>query len=126
MRQFKNRNLNSFWYSPLALAALFCILAVFVYNVVGLIQKERETNKNKNNVIENVDELNNREKFLTDSINKLKTEEGKEELLREKYQVVRPNEKMVVIVNNQTDTSPNISEKANHNFWAWFVGLFNK
>ena len=47
MAQFKKEHQQKFWHSPIILIILFCVLALFLYNMVGLVSKERETAKKK-------------------------------------------------------------------------------
>ena len=74
MRQFNKKSKYSFWHSPLVLILFFCILVLFSYNVIGLIQKERETNKNKISELNKIEELKKRQTNLSKEINKLKEE----------------------------------------------------
>lgn len=126
MEEFKKKKMNTFWHSPIALVVLFLMLVIFSYNMVGLFKKERETANTKTLIQNKIDELQVREKNLSTSIEQLKTEKGKEDVIRDKYQVVKPGEKMLVIVDQDGDSSE--AEKAEalrkHGFLNWFKGLF--
>ncbi|MEK7585842.1 MAG: septum formation initiator family protein [Patescibacteria group bacterium] len=126
MKQWKGKNKYKFWHSPLSLIVLFCILVLFAYNMIGLVQKERETNKNKITELNKIDDLRMREALLSKDIERLGTDEGVEESVRDKFQVVKPGEKMVVIVdeNVKKDESPNTP--VNHSFWGYIKRLFSK
>ncbi|MCX6756097.1 MAG: hypothetical protein NTX85_02050 [Candidatus Nomurabacteria bacterium] len=126
MAEFKRKSTNTFWHSPLSLIVLFLILVIFSFNMVGLFKKERETANTKSLVLDKVGRLEDREKSLNSSIEKLKTEKGTEDVIREKYQVVKPGEKMLIIVDpNDTNTAPSESLKE-HGFVNWFKNIFNK
>lgn len=125
MTKFKKNNYK-FWHSPIALIVLFCILILFGYKIIDLIQKERETAYKKDLVLNKVDNLNLRVSTLSKDILRLETEEGKEELIREKYQVAKEGEKMVIIVDEESKNSLITEEKTNHGFWNWIKGIFNK
>src|SRR3989339_650753 len=125
MSEFNRKIKNSFWHSPLVLLVLFCILILFIYNIVGLIEKERETSKKKDLILSNIESLRAREKSLSSDIAKLKTEEGIEETIRDKYQVVKEGEKMVVIVDEEKKS--NIAEPEagqGHGLWGWVKKTF--
>ncbi|MFA6392876.1 MAG: septum formation initiator family protein [Candidatus Paceibacterota bacterium] len=126
MSEFNRKNKYNFWHSPLVLIVLFCVLILFIYNIIGLIEKERETTEKKNVILSNIETLRNREKILSNDIEKLKTEEGVEETIRDKYQVVKEGEKMVVIVDEEKKENPLLHEETKHGFIEWIKGIFNK
>ena len=72
-----------------------------------------------------IDDLEKRELSLSIDIAKLETEEGKEEIIRGKYQVAKPGEKVVSIVEEEIDT-PLDEEKKSHGFWNWLKKVFKK
>jgi cell division protein FtsB len=125
MREFKKSKEYKFWYSPLVLVALFCVVAVFAYNMIGLIEKERETAKNKEVELQKIDELRKREEALSTDIAKLGTDQGKEEVIRDKFQVVKPGEKMVVIVDDQDNKTVADESPKDHSFWGFIKRMFS-
>lgn len=126
MSEFNRKNKYNFWHSPLVLIVLFCVLILFIYNIIGLIEKERETTEKKNVILSNIETLRNREKSLSNDIEKLKTEEGVEETIRDKYQVVKEGEKMVVIVDEEEKGASITPQETKHGFIEWIKRIFNK
>ena len=126
MAEFNRKNNNNFWHSPLILLVLFAVLVLFTYNMIGLVGKERETARKKDLILSNIETLRNREKTLNSDIEKLKTEEGVEETIRDKYQVVKEGEKMVVIVDNEKKETSVVVETKEHGFIPWLKNLFKK
>ena len=127
MLDFNRKNKNNFWHSPLILMALFFILVLFLFNMINLVQKERETSKKKELVLAQIETLRNREASLSSNIDKLKTPEGIEETIRDKYQVVKEGEKMVVIVDPETKNESIQPEVVtDHSFWGWLKKIFLK
>ncbi len=126
MAQFKQKSKYNFWYSPPVLSILFCISILFAYNIFGIIQKERETNKNKISELNKIDELRKRQMALTKDIDSLNTEEGVEETVRDKFQVVKPGEKMVVIVDPNTKKNTTEEITTDHSFWGFIKRMFRK
>lgn len=79
-----------------------------MYNMVNLIEKTRETEKKKELVENRIKELQERQNTLQTELQKMKTDDGVEEILRDKYQLVKDGEKMVVLVD--ADSKENIDE----------------
>ena len=126
MKQWKKNQKNSFWHSPLVLLVFFCLLVLFAYNMIGLIRKERETNKNKISELAKIDELRKREANLNKDISKLNTTAGIEESVRDKFQVVKPGEKMVIIVDEQEKKPSADGEAKDHSFWGFIKRMFSR
>ncbi len=126
MTEWKGTNKYKFWHSPISLIILLCVIALFTYNMVGLIKKERETSKNKTAVLNKIDELRKREVVLSKDINKLNTDHGVEESVRDKFQVVKPGEKMVVIVDENIKETTSSDENIDHSFWGYIKRLFKR
>jgi len=127
MVKFKDNNYK-FWYAPITLVILFCVLVLFIYNTVGLIKKERQTANRKELVQDQIENLNKRKSSLEGDISKLETEEGKEEIIREKYQVAKEGEKMVIIVDSKNNID-SVKEEVvvdRHGFWNWVKRIFSK
>ncbi|MFA6355209.1 MAG: septum formation initiator family protein [Candidatus Paceibacterota bacterium] len=127
MLQLNRKNKYNFWHSPIALIVLFCLLILFIYNIIGLIEKHKETAKKKNLILANIETLRRREDILNKDIEKLKTEEGVEEMIREKYQVVKEGEKMVVIVDeNEKVLNQTKDVVVDNSFWGWVRRTFKR
>ncbi len=124
----KSKKTNyKFWHSPIALGLLFVILIFFGYKIIDLIKRERETAHVKGDILDNLEILQKKETSLLKDLARLETEEGKEEIIREKYPFVKNGEKMVTIVNeSEKIISSSETEKNNHGFWNWIKGIFNK
>ena len=125
MVNFKKSNYK-FWHSPIALVVLFCILVFSGYRIIDLIKKDVETNHKKELILDQINSLRQREASLNDSISKLTTDEGKEEIIREKYQVAKEGEKMVTIVDEDIPTNPAPQpEVVSHGFWGFIKKIFH-
>ncbi len=124
MAEFKKKTNENFWHSPLVLAVIFCIVVVFMYNMVGIIEKDRETAKKKDQIVEKTQEMNAREGELKNQIATLETEQGSETAIREKYQVVKEGEKMLVIVDEDQSAENNEKTVSSGTFWTWLKNLF--
>ncbi len=100
MAQFQNKNYKKrdFLYSRPALIALGVLIIFFAYKLYALIGKSIEARHNKSAVLQQIETLHNRETELSTDISKLKTPEGIEEVIREKFRVVKEGEGVVMIV----------------------------
>lgn len=125
MAEFKKKETYKFWHSPLALIVLFCIFVVFAYNMVGLIKKERETSQNKASELTKIEELRARESTLSRDIERLNTNEGIEASVRDKFQVVKPGEKEVLII-DPSEQSREPEEPRDHTFWGYIKRMFTR
>jgi len=124
MTKFKKTNYK-FWHSPFALVVIFCVLLFFGYKIIDLIKKDIETARNKNLVLYKIDNLNLRASTLSKDISRLETEEGEEEIIRGKLQVVKNGEKMVTIVDEESKDNTSTTQKASHGFWNWIKRIFS-
>jgi cell division protein FtsB len=123
MNKWKRNNYR-FWHSPIALIILFLILVIFGYKIIDLIQKNKETAHTKELILEKIDALQKKESSLMNDIARLETEEGKEEIIRSKYQVTKEGEKMLTIVDSNNVRIKD--EKVSHGFWNWIKRIFDK
>lgn len=127
MAEYQKKSTNSLWHSPLMLFVLFLFIILFIYNMIGIIGKVRDTNKKTAIVHAQIESLTKREAALSNDISRLKTDAGVEAALRDKYQLVKSGEKMVVIVDQEASVAQAVSEKTKGNsFLVFFRNLFGK
>ena len=121
------KNTYRFWHSPLALFLLFIVLIFFGYKIIYLIEKQRDTAHKKELLQNEISNLLTKESSLKRDISKLETDEGKEEIIRSKYQLIKDGEKMVTIV-DEDNKNDAVSETGleNHGFWNWIKRIFTK
>lgn len=126
MAEFQTKkNTKKMWHSPLMLFVLLSVLLIFMYNMVGLIEKTRETSKKREMALKQIESLTDRQKYLETNIQKLQTENGTEETIRDKYHLVKEGEKMVVIVDQEANTANVITgEQPKKGFINFFKNLF--
>ncbi len=124
MKEFKKNN-NKFYHSPVFLLVLLLLLLLLFYKVFGLIQKEKESSRNKDLLLSQIEDLKIREFKLSNEISSLETEEGVERLIRDKYQVAKEGEKMVVIVGDE-DLKVSETKNDKSKLRLWFEKIFGK
>jgi uncharacterized protein YpmS len=125
MKEFKKKNKFNFWSSPLILVVFFILIIFLSYKVIDLIKKEKETALNRSLAEENYNLSLKRKKDLKGEIVKMETKEGIEEAIRERYLVTWPDEKMVIITEEEELLSEEIEVEKN-NFWNWLKRIFEK
>lgn len=102
MREYqRKRKIRQALYSRPALAALLLLIALMGKATWGVYEKERESRKQLQLVEAELRALAAREDLLQDDITRLKTPEGIETEIREQFQVAKPGERMVVLVEDR-------------------------
>ncbi len=92
------------------------VLIVFVARgVLGAYADAKLTKENKNIAEQQLQELQERESDIVAEISDLKTEEGQEKEIRDKFRVAREGEQMIMIIDEKP---PNyLNSKEDKNFW---------
>lgn len=122
----KQKNDKNIWHSPIILFVMIVIILIFAYNMIDILEKVRETSKKKSFVNQQVNQLKEREEILNKNIEKLNTEQGIEEEIREKYQLVKKGEKMVVIIDSENNIENKyIKDTEKKTFSNFIKNLFN-
>jgi cell division protein FtsB len=120
----EKRKLRSFLYSKTTMVILVIFIVLAVNAVWGVYKKQRLTKENLAQTATTFDSLQAREKMLSSEIEKLKTEAGKEEEIREKYGLVKPGEEVIVVVND-SDNDNLDQDSTQNSFWKkikdWFT-----
>lgn len=125
MRDFQQkRQIRKLMYSP---RVAFILLLIFVFlarGAWGAYTKERESRLNLKKIEQDYEKSLEREKFLLGEIERLNTEEGLEEEIREKFSVTKPGEEVVLVVESEESSSNEIIEE--EGFWSRFFGFFKR
>ena len=124
MHHFKKKAEYKFWHSPIMLVVLFGVVVIFAYNLIGLLEKERETSKKKELALDQIESLKKRQTILEGDIARLETDDGIEEAIRDKYQVVKEGEKVVTIVNEEAPANSDDESNKEHGFWNFLKRIF--
>lgn len=124
MREYQEkRKLRKIFGSKIALVFLFCLSLFLIYSAFNVYKKSRHA-VSKNNAIEKeLADLERRKIELESEITRLKSDFGAEEEIRKKFNVVRPGEEVLVIMdkNNENDK---IDEGKNTG--GFFSGIWQK
>ena len=99
MKDFqRKRKIRKALYSPGVLLVVFVLFLLVGKATFSLYAKEQESRKNLDKAEADLLALTLREERLQNDITRLKTSGGIESEIREQFQVAKPGEKMVVLV----------------------------
>lgn len=95
---YKRRRLKRYLYSPLVLVPLGFVVVWAAFGVWDVYTKERETREKRAERTEELHALEARASALQEEIDALSTERGREAEVRERFEVAREGEQVIVIV----------------------------
>ncbi len=117
----QKRKLRNVAYGRVTLCVL-AILVLFSFRSVWLVyQKQRESEGLKSLALAQVSQLSTRQREMDSEIAKLQTPQGVDEEIRDKFNVAKPGENMVVIVDDQSSSTGTTTPKS---LWQKFLDLF--
>ena len=118
----KKRKFKKIIYSKLSFAVLFILIFFLGKATYNIYQKSKFSSENYTAVNQEYSELKDRHNMLKSEIERLNTDSGVEEEIRGKFNVAKPGETIVTIVNsNITNDDVDNSEKG---FWSKFLDIF--
>lgn len=117
----RKKKIRRFLYSRLALCVLLALILLIGKATWSVHNKERESAKNLHRATEELAALEARQTSLTEKIERLKTPEGVEAEIREQFQVAKPGERMVVVVEDKTLPK---EEEVKHSLVSRFFDIF--
>lgn len=120
MKRFEvKKQLRSRLYSRVTIVVLILVAIFFIKGVVNIYLREAESSKMRKETEVKLAELTSRKEKLGGEIEKLNNSEGIEEEIRTKFNVTKPGEKVVLIVD---DNQPTTTEKST----GFFASLWAK
>ena len=124
MRNFQQKNKwKDFLQSKPVLYLFGFFVVIFIWNMFGFIKKANDTANNRRIAEEKIANLKKEKDKLTLDIDKLKTDKGVEESIREKFGLVKEGEGVIVVVddkNAKNNTENNESKGFFANIMGWF------
>lgn len=97
---------------------VFIVLVFLIIGVIKMAHKKNQTSHARQDVQEEITELQTKYDNLQGRVEKLSTERGMEDALREQYHVITTGEEQIVIIENQEE----ILDTKEKN---WFFRLFH-
>ncbi len=128
MREFQDKKrFRRILYSKTTLVVLLILMVFLAKAVWSVYLKDKESARNTVMASNELAQLQARHDFLTQELGRLKTAEGKEEEIRKKYQVSKPGEQVVVIVEATASLPVQIEEAGTlQKAWDSIVHIFKK
>ena len=127
--KYGNRSLwKRLFYSPIGILVAFVVLVLLIRGGLSIHQKAIIAQIRLNQTQTELENLQQQQLSLTNSISQLSTPEGIEAALREKYHAVKQGESVAVIVdsqnisNNQSSSSQDVMATPSR---SWFGNILN-
>ncbi len=118
MRSFqKKRKWRNVLHSRPVLFFLIILLLFFAWGVFRFTGKMQETSRNKKIAENKINELQQVKEKLSSDIAKLKTDQGIEESIRQKFGLAKEGEEMIVVVEDKN--APAVQPTPPPGFWSW-------
>ena len=112
-------------YSRLSLVVLIILIIFTLKGVWNIYLKYNESAENRQNIEEHLADVSLREGFLTSEIARLKTKEGIEREIREKFNVKKEGEEVAVIVTPDEKTGA-VVNSGSFSLWRSLKEFFTR
>lgn len=103
----KTRN---FLYSKVTILVMLFFVAMLVPGVYGIFKKVGESLKDRQAAERELADLEKREQMLVEKVNRSNTDRGLEEQIREKFNVAKEGESVIVLVEKPVVASTTVNE----------------
>jgi len=119
----QKRQMRKVFYSKITFWILLILVILLSKQVYDIYKKKQLSQEGLATISKEYNNLKNRENMLSSEIEKLKTENGIEAEIRGKFDVVKPGEQVVIIINNGSSTPDQVKDNS-YSFidkiWSWF------
>ncbi len=119
----QKRQIKKVIYSRVTIFILFVVVIFLARSTYSIYKKEQLSSANYNETKKEYDSLKERQTMLSSEISSLKTDTGIEEEIRSKFNVAKPGETVVVVVDNTASSTTN-SNGQNLSLWQRLLNLF--
>lgn len=127
MREFQDRNTTKKRiYSKTSIAVLVVVLALFANGVYGVYAKEKESKAEVERVQKEQAELQTRFEHIEKGSEELKSEAGVEAEIRSKFDVVKPGEGVIIVVDKNPTSIQENKQGVLKQFWNSVMSIFHK
>ncbi|MFH1454891.1 MAG: septum formation initiator family protein [bacterium] len=119
----QKRQFKKIIYSKITLLILLITIIIVGRGTYNIYEKSRLSVNNFAAVESDYKSLKARKDMLESEINRLKTDNGIEEEIRSKFNVAKPGETVVTIINSSN--TPTNTENSTKGFWSNFWSFFS-
>ena len=120
----EKKKLKRFIYSRLTVSLLLIVLFFLLKGVWNVYGKQQITRENYEETRVKLEALRARETKLSKDIEKLKTDEGVEQEIRDRYGLVKPGEEIIVIVDKSRENREDRLIYPEESFWQKIINWF--
>ncbi len=115
MKHFEDKKqIKSRFYSRYTIVGLAIVIVLLGNGVWNIYMRERQSRVMRREAETRLENTLNQKRILEEETGKLQSEEGIEEEIRTKFNVIKPGEHVVMIVNPEATTSATTTQ----GFWA--------
>ncbi len=123
----RKRKVKKMAYSKISIGILLVFIVLLSKGVYGVYSKALESKQNKYIAQIEYDNLAAREAVIVAQIAELRTDEGLEKEIREKFNVAKEGEKMLVLLEEEKEAqSKELSQEEQSSLWAKIKDLFTR
>ena len=127
MKEFQQKEqTKSKLYSRYTLLTLFVLIILTGKGLINIYQKNISSEEEKRLVEKKKDELQNRYDSLSNRVEELKTPQGMEKEIRSKFDVVKPGENVIVVVDKEVPAPVKEETNVIKRLWNGVTGVFKK
>ena len=127
MKEFQHNNENNKGiYSKWVLLLLLVLIAIAVKGLVNIYTKESASREEMNLVNSKNSALQQRYDELSNRVNDLKTDQGLEKEIRSKFDVVKPGEQVILVVDKSIPAPIPQETSVIKKIWNGVVKVFKK
>jgi cell division protein FtsB len=120
MRKFESqKQIKSRIYSRTTLVVLLVLIILIAKGVFTLYLRNSESVTARENAEMKVKDLRDRKQLLSSEIEKLNQDDGVDQEIREKFNVIKPGENVVLIVPDEIATTTEANPGIFTRFWHW-------
>lgn len=120
----RKRNKRKILYSKLSVLVLCIFSIMLLKGAIGLYSKAQASSEARQISENELKELTKRKAFVESEISRLRTSEGIEKEIREKFSVAKPDEELVVMIASAVEPVPMIKQSLFNKIWQKTKGLF--
>lgn len=129
MKEFQDKKrIRKIIFSRFSLAILLIILIILSVSTLKVYLKSRKASLKNDQTIAQIEELEKKKKELEDRLAKLQIGSGLEEEIREKFNVKKPGEEVLNIIDKSPENDKINNEESEKGFfskiWDWIKNLF--
>lgn len=127
MREFQERNtIKKRIYSKTTLVILLVVLGLMIHGLYSVYQKEKESRTEVERVKREQVAVEGRYNNIQKGSDDLKSEAGIEAEIRNKFDVVKPGEGVIVVVNKNPTAIETDKQGVLKKFWNSITGIFRR